>query len=129
MIDVLDFLSYLYFLVFSRHSGNIPKGHIDIIDTFIIHNPLTRTKNLHMFSLSFIFIRLSAGFVLSISDRFFFSLIMTCSRLRFRFMVLCLMVYHPLWVIQCQSHSSRRTAVMLFKPWQGGLGGSYLSRG
>ena len=27
----------------------------------------------------------------------------------------CLMAYHPSWVIQCQIHPSRRTVVLLFK--------------
>ena len=31
----------------------------------------------------------------------------------------CLMAYQPSWVIQCQSHSSRRTAVMLLNPLLG----------
>ena len=37
------------------------------------------------------------------------------------------MAYQPLLVIQCQSHSPRRTELVLFNPWLGGQGGSYLS--
>ena len=47
-----------------------------------------------------------------------------------RFCLFCyLMAYQPSWVIQCQSHPSRITVVVLFNPLMGGEGGSYLSQG
>ena len=42
---------------------------------------------------------------------------------------LCLMVYQPLWVIQCQNHSSQRTIVVIFNLWLWCLVGLYLSKG
>ena len=34
--------------------------------------------------------------------------------------LICLMAYQPSWLIECQSHPSKRTAVMLFYPELGG---------
>ena len=47
----------------------------------------------------------------------------------FRFRFLCLMTYQLSWVINCQSHPSKRIAVMLFNPLLWGLGGSYFPNG
>ena len=40
-----------------------------------------------------------------------------------------LMAYQPSWVIQCQIHISRKAVVVLFNPYLGGWGGTYLFQG